>query len=215
VVTVLHGIGTRLRATKLMLTTSLRLPAPLPELVAAGVRMVAIADKNCADEELSQALHTLRRSVPPGRVLIGVCDRPGVVDAADFLHQTAFPGSEARVSLPIGTLLGCGCATPAELDAALSRPDLDYLCLGPASDLDLIRYACQRAPQSVAGAKVWFAAGGVNQGNAGELVGLGVRRIAVSRAITMANDPLAAAAGLSEVLREAGRSDPETDTISY
>jgi thiamine-phosphate pyrophosphorylase len=220
-----------------MLTTGLELPAALPELVAAGVQMVAIADQDSSDEELSRALSTLRRSVPPGRVLLGVCDRPGVLDAADFLHLTAFPGSGAawpisagvvasgairatesrpvEAPLPLGTLLGCTCESQAEFDAALVRTDLDYLCLGPVTALDLIRHACQRAPQSTAGAKVWFAAGGVNQANSGQLVRLGVRRLAVSQAITEANDPLAAASGLSEVLRAAWESDPKTDIISY
>jgi thiamine-phosphate pyrophosphorylase len=204
----MYGVGARLRAAKVLLVTALELPAPLPELVRAGVGMVAIRDEEHSDQELARELAALRCSVPPGRILLGVCDRTGAGDAADFVQHRACLGEEGGGSPPLGKLVGSACGTQKAFDAALAHPAIGYICLGPAPAPGLIRHAAARAPQADAAAKVWFACGGVDQGNLAALAALGARRIAVGDALTQAGDPVAAAAALSAALRQVWAADP-------
>ncbi len=57
-----------------------------------------------------------------------------------------------------------------------------------------MRYAAQHARRP------WFAIGGIDETNAGEVVAAGAERIAVVRAITGAADPEKAAASLRAIL---------------
>jgi thiamine-phosphate pyrophosphorylase len=83
------------------------------------------------------------------------------------------------------------------VDAA-ERSSADYFAVGPVHEtptkpgrpavgLELVRYAAEHAR------KPWFAIGGIDTGNAGEVVAAGAERIAVVRALTHASDPLAVA----------------------
>ena len=65
----------------------------------------------------------------------------------------------------------------------------------PATGLDLIRHAASRAPE-----KPWFAIGGIDASNIGEVVAAGAERVVVVRAIRDARDPHAAAAELRAAL---------------
>jgi thiamine-phosphate pyrophosphorylase len=86
---------------------------------------------------------------------------------------------------------------------------VDYFCVGPvwatptkpgrpAVGIDLVRWA---AGQGFA--TPWFAIGGIDTTNVGEVVEAGAQRIVVVRAITEAADPERAARTLREVV-EAG-----------
>ena len=94
------------------------------------------------------------------------------------------------------------------------------ICTGPvwptptkpgrhAPGLGLVSYAAKRtanldrtADQEQPAARPWFAIGGIDQDNLGQVLDAGARRIVVVRALTAAADPHTAAATLSRRLRE-------------
>ena len=83
---------------------------------------------------------------------------------------------------------------------------MDYLAVGPvhatptkpgrpAAGLDYVEWAAGHVR-----GRPWFAIGGLNAGNVGEVVERGARRLVVVRAITEAVDPSAAARELRSLL---------------
>ena len=86
--------------------------------------------------------------------------------------------------------------------ATSTKPDYEPV------GLDLVRYAAQVAPPSDLAAKPWFAIGGIDLDNLDDVLAAGARRVCVVRALTLADDPEAAARELSARLRQAWRADP-------
>jgi thiamine-phosphate pyrophosphorylase len=146
-----------------------------------------------------------------------------VLSGAPVFHigQKDLPLKAARTLLNGNAAIGLSSHSPEQVDAALAAAAgpsaLDYFCVGPlwatptkpgraAVGLDLVRYAAA----AVAGAEgqedkpdggvPWFAIGGIDHSNVGEVVEAGARRIVVVRAITEADDPAAAAASLLAAL---------------
>ncbi|MDR1710756.1 MAG: thiamine phosphate synthase [Propionibacteriaceae bacterium] len=191
----MFSLPQRLASVRLMLTTTPELPASLPALVAAGARMVAVVDSDPPAEDFDQLLSGWRGQLPAGQVLIGSCERFSA--RADFLHQVCWDGPGEK---PEFTLLGRTCDTRLAVDAALADPAVDYLCVGPAAQLDLVAYAAQVC------SKVWFAAGGVNHENLADVLAAGAQRVCVNRAITLAADPVAATRELCDAVRAAARA---------
>ena len=71
-----------------------------------------------------------------------------------------------------------------------------------------MRYAAEVAPPHDLDAKPWFAIGGIDLGNLDDVLAAGARRVCVVRAITLADDPEAAARELSAPAAAAWRADP-------
>jgi thiamine-phosphate pyrophosphorylase len=104
--------------------------------------------------------------------------------------------------------VGLSTHAPKEIDAACSaggdaRPD--QISVGPvwetptkegrpATGLELVRYAAAHATLP------WFAIGGIDRANVGEVGAAGAKRVVVLRAIRDAEDPEAAARALRGVL---------------
>ena len=65
----------------------------------------------------------------------------------------------------------------------------------PAVGLELVRLVAARRPTTP-----WFAIGGIDAGNAAEVVDAGAERVVVVRAIRDADDPRSAAAELRAAL---------------
>jgi thiamine-phosphate pyrophosphorylase len=93
---------------------------------------------------------------------------------------------------------------------AAATEAVDYFCVGPcwptptkpgrpAPGLALVR-----ATAELATPKPWFAIGGIDEQRLPEVIAAGARRIVVVRAITGAEDPLAAAQRLKARLVGAG-----------
>ncbi len=170
--------------------------------VSGGVDIVQIREKELPDGELLRVLQEIRALTRRLEVPLVVNDRPdlAVLAEADYVHvgQDDLPVEAAR---RFGLAVGQSTHAPAELD----RSDADYLGVGPvyetptkegrpAAGLDYVRYAAQHARRP------WFAIGGIDETNAGEVVAAGAERIAVVRAITGAADPEKAAASLRAIL---------------
>jgi thiamine-phosphate pyrophosphorylase len=190
---------------RLYLITAARpdLMAFLEAAVRGGVDIVQIREKQLPDEELIPVLHEARQATRRLDVPLVVNDRPDLAAlvGADFVHvgQDDLPVEVAR---RFGVAVGLSTHAPPEID----RADGDYIGVGPvyatptkegrpAVGLELVRYAAVRARQP------WFAIGGIDETNAGDVVAAGATRIAVVRAIGGAADPERTAAALKAALR--------------
>ena len=91
-------------------------------------------------------------------------------------------------------VIGLSTHSPEQFDAGLTS-GADYLSVGPvwetptkagrqATGLEYVRYVARSA-----GPKPWFAIGGIDESNIGEVVAAGARRVVVVRAIRDAADP--------------------------
>nr|WSX74062.1 thiamine phosphate synthase [Streptomyces sp. NBC_00899]WSX79873.1 thiamine phosphate synthase [Streptomyces sp. NBC_00899] len=175
--------------------------------LAGGVDVIQLRHKGIEAREEIAALAVLADACRRHRRLLAVNDRADVAHAAgaDVLHlgQGDLPVPAARALLGDGVVIGRSCHAEDEVAAAAVEPGADYFCTGPvwptptkpgrpAPGLDLVRYAAGLGTE-----RPWFAIGGIDAGNVGQVLDAGARRIVVVRAITEAADPYAAAAELA------------------
>jgi thiamine-phosphate pyrophosphorylase len=190
------------------------LPEFLDAVLAGGVDIVQLRDKGLEARQELAALEVFADACRRHGRLLAVNDRADVAHAArpDVLHlgQDDLPVAAARAILGESVLIGRSCHAEAEVDAALAEPGVDYFCTGPvwptptkpgrhAPGLELVSYAAEQAP-----ARPWFAIGGIDGSNLGQVLDAGARRIVVVRALTQAADPYAAAGILAGRVRERG-----------
>ncbi|CAG6395740.1 thiamine phosphate synthase [Streptomyces cocklensis] len=179
--------------------------------LAGGVDVIQLRHKGIEAREEIAALAVLADACRRHRRLLAVNDRADVAHAAgaDVLHlgQGDLPVPAARALLGDGVVIGRSCHAEDEVAAAAVEPGADYFCTGPvwptptkpgrpAPGLDLVRYAAGLGTE-----RPWFAIGGIDAGNVGQVLDAGARRIVVVRAITEAADPYAAAAELAAAVR--------------
>ncbi len=183
-------------------------------LFAAGVPMLQIRDKRLPDEALfdrcRRALDLAHRHAPEAPPLVIVNDRVEVAlaAAADGVHlgATDMPVAEARGRLGPTPLIG---RTAHDGDAARAAvaAGADYLGVGPSFPSTTKSFASHAPREFLAAAAQLplpvFAIGGITVARLGELVPLGIGRVAVAAAVTAAADPAAAA---RELLVSLGRS---------
>jgi thiamine-phosphate pyrophosphorylase len=189
--------------------------------LAGGVDIIQLRDKGSAGEQRSgpleagdelAALEILADAAGRHGALLAVNDRADIARAAnaDVLHlgQGDLPLPAARDIVGPATLIGRSTHDRDQVAAAVTEP-VDYFCVGPcwptptkagrpAAGLDLVTAAAARA-----GAKPWFAIGGIDEQRLPEVLRAGARRVVVVRAITAAADPRAAAARFSSALAAA------------
>ena len=203
---------TNLSSARLYLVATHRLAAGqlhelVPELVAAGVDLIQLREKEMEAGDVIRVGHPIAAACRDAGVPFIVNDRADVALAvgADGVHvgQDDLPASAAR-SLMGERIVGWSTHAPSEVDAAATQ-DIDYFAVGPvtetptkpgrpAAGLDLIRHATGVAT------KPWFAIGGIDEELLPSVLEAGATRIVVVRAITEARDPAAAAARLRELL---------------
>jgi thiamine-phosphate pyrophosphorylase len=191
--------------------------SPPDELLSAALRggadLVQLREKSprCA-EELVALADPFRRAAEAHGALFILNDQPALVAecGADGVHvgQDDVPVAEARAQAGPEALIGLSTHSPDEIDAACAatgdaRPD--QISVGPvwetptkegrpATGLELIRHAAATATIP------WFAIGGIDPSNVGEVVAAGAERAVVVRAIKDARDPEAAARSLRTAL---------------
>lgn len=179
--------------------------------LAGGVDVIQLRDKGIEAREELAALAVLADACRRHRRLLAVNDRADVAHAAGahvlHLGQGDLPVPAARALLGDGVVIGRSCHAEDEVAAAAVEPGADYFCTGPvwptptkpgrpAPGLDLVRYAAGLGTE-----RPWFAIGGIDAGNVGQVLDAGARRIVVVRAVTEAADPYAAAADLAAEVR--------------
>ena len=205
----LAGARERLRRARLYLVVEAAAEHVLGPALRGGVDMVQLRDKEAGDEAILRASARFRALCDEHGALFWLNDRPDLAreTRADGIHlgQDDMPVAAAREQLGPDVLIGLSTHSPEQFDAALGS-DADQLSVGPvwetptkagrpAAGLDYVRYAAAHG-----GDTPWFAIGGIDAGNVGEVTAAGARRIVVVRAIRDTADPERAAASLREAL---------------
>ncbi len=188
---------------------------PLLDVVlTGGVDVIQLREKapRCAEEIVALA-EPFRRAADEHGALFILNDHPELVEAtgADGVHvgQDDHPVAQARALVGPGALVGLSTHSTAQFDAAVAatgdaRPD--QLSVGPvwetptkpgraATGLEYVTHAAAADTELP-----WFAIGGIDEANVGEIVGAGGRRAVVVRAIRDAGDPGDVARGLRDAL---------------
>ncbi len=205
----------------------------LPAAIAGGVDVVQLRDKDLGDEDLLSVARRARAICERHGALFIVNDRPLLARdcGADGVHvgQEDMPVAEVRALIGPNMLIGLSTHAPAEIDAVATdapvtadgsgpgAPDSpsagpDYIGVGPvhatptkpgrpAVGTELVRYAATHAPVP------FFAIGGLDAHNLGQVLAAGARRVCVLRAIADASDPEHAARELR------GLIDPDPPEI--
>lgn len=207
---------TALADARLYLCTDARreqgdLPEFLDAVLANGVDIVQLRDKGLEAKQELEYLEIFADAARRHGKLFAVNDRADVAHAAQphvlHLGQDDLPVPAARAILGDQVVIGRSCHAESEVDAAIAEPGVDYFCTGPvwptptkpgrpAPGLDLVTYAAKQSTD-----RPWFAIGGIDLGNLDEVLAAGASRVVVVRAITAADDPGAAAAGLARRVR--------------
>jgi thiamine-phosphate pyrophosphorylase len=191
---------------------------PEPLLRAAlggGSGMVELRDRERPAPAVERSAKTFRRIADTYSALFIVNDDPRLALEldADGVHvgQDDIPPAEARTVVGSEAIVGLSTHSPEQIEAAHAQP-VDYISVGPiwetptkegrpGTGLELIEHAVRHATLP------WFAIGGIDPSNVGQVVAAGARRICVVRAIREAFEPAAAAAALREPVEAAVRAD--------
>lgn len=173
-------------------------PEPLLRAaLAGGAGPIQLRDRELPRGGLIRAGKTFRRLADTYGALFIVNDDPhlAIELGADGVHvgQDDMPPAKAREILGADSIIGLSTHSAAQIDAAAAEP-VDYISVGPiwetptkegrpATGLELIAHA------RAATAHPWFAIGGIDTGNAGQVLDAGAERVCVVRAIRDAPDP--------------------------
>jgi thiamine-phosphate pyrophosphorylase len=190
-------------------------PEPLlRSALTGGVDIVELREKELDRRATEVAGATFRRLCDTYSALFIVNDDPSLAVScrADGVHlgQDDMPVSAAREVIGHDSLIGLSTHTREQVDAVAGA---DYISVGPvwetptkegrpAAGLELVEYAARQASLP------FYAIGGIDASNAGEVVAAGARRLCVVRAIRDADDPAEAAAQLRHAFAETGEEAP-------
>ncbi|MBE9221999.1 thiamine phosphate synthase [Cyanobacterium stanieri LEGE 03274] len=162
-----------------------------------GLKIVQYRHKNQDDLVKLKEAYKLRQLCHQYGALFIVNDRPDIALAvnADGVHlgQTDMPVGLARQMLGSNKIIGKSTTNPQEMAKALAE-GVDYIGVGPvyetptkagkkAAGLEYVRYAQANATVP------WFAIGGIDETNVGDVVKAGASRVAVVRAIMQGDNP--------------------------
>jgi thiamine-phosphate pyrophosphorylase len=209
----------RLAAARLYLCTPIRpdLAALAEAVLAAGVDVIQLRDKQAEAGPLLAAAALLRRAADRHGALLAVNDRADVALAAgaDVLHlgQDDLPMAWARRVLGDGVVLGRSTHDLGQARAAVAE-GWDYLAVGPVwptatkPGRPAVGTGLLAAVAALDPPVPWFAIGGIDRGNLAEVTAAGASRVVVVRAVAHAPDPAAAAAELRRGLVEATGGPP-------
>ena len=189
--------------------------AMLNAAMAGGAGMIELRDREHPKGVIERSGHTFRRLANTYGALFIVNDDPHLALElrADGVHlgQEDMDPAEARGILGPDAIIGLSTHSREQIEAAARRP-VDYISVGPiwetptkegrpATGLELIRTAAEIARLP------WFAIGGIDPSNVGEVTVTGAERICVVRAIRDAADPRAAATALFAAVDPAAREE--------
>ena len=197
--------GRRLADARLYLCTPDRpdLEAFLEAVLAGGVDVVQLREKGIEAARELDLLALVQEVAERHGAWWSVNDRADVaaVSGADVLHlgQGDLPVPLARRVVGDEVLVGRSTHDPEQAAAAAVEAGVDYFCVGPtwqtptkpgrpAAGLDLVRHAAGLGTD-----RPWFAIGGIDLANLGEVMAAGATRVVVVRALTEATDPYEAA----------------------
>jgi thiamine-phosphate pyrophosphorylase len=192
---------------------------PEPLLSAAlrgGVDIVQLREKSLPRRQVELAAQTFRRLCDTYSALFIVNDDPDLARTcdADGVHvgQEDMGAEEVRAAVGPDAIVGLSTHSKDQIAASAEAP-VDYISAGPvwetptkegrpAVGLELIEHAAAEAPHP------FFAIGGIDPANAGQVVTAGARRRCVVRAIRDAEDPAAVAEELRGAFTSTGEAAP-------
>jgi thiamine-phosphate pyrophosphorylase len=206
----------RLERARLYVVTGSRddLPEFLDAVLGSGADVIQLREKESEAGELLRWGEVFRHAAERYGALFIVNDRPDVALAleADGVHlgQNDLPPAVARQILGPDAIIGLSAHSAEQWKAAAA--EADYLCAGPvwetptkpgrpAAGLGLVRHAAGSGER-----RPWFAIGGINEANLGEVLLEGATRIVVVRAVTEADRPRDAVRRLKTGLSTEARS---------
>lgn len=207
----------RLQTAHLYLVCDDRSDQFLAAALRGGVDVVQLRIKDAEDERVLGAAARFAALCRDHGALFILNDRPDLVVAtgADGVHvgQDDVPVQRARALVGPDRLVGLSTHTPEQIERARDQ-GLDYIGVGPvhatptkpgrpAVGPELVRYAAARAPVP------FFAIGGIGAENVEAVAAAGATRIAVVRALTLADDPERSARELrSAMVRRSREREP-------
>jgi thiamine-phosphate pyrophosphorylase len=189
--------------------------ALLNAAMSGGAGMIELRDREHPRNVVERSGHTFRRLANTYSALFIVNDDPHLALElrADGVHigQDDIDPAEARQIMGPDAIIGLSTHSGEQIEAAAKEP-VDYISVGPiwetptkegrpATGLELIRTAAGIAERP------WFAIGGIDTGNVGEVVAAGAQRLCVVRAIRDAANPRAAATTLFGAVDPAARAE--------
>jgi thiamine-phosphate pyrophosphorylase len=175
-----------------------------------GCGMIQLREKSIPDRELLALARQVRDWTRAAGALLIVNDRAdiSVLADADGVHvgEDDLSVAEARRIVGPDRLVGVSTHSLDQARAGVLA-GADYLGVGPVfpsqtkefetlAGLDYVRQVAAEI------ALPWFAIGGIDVGNIGEVAAAGGRRMAVSRVVGQAADPAAAARELNQRLQD-------------
>lgn len=179
------------------------------EAVAGGVSMVQLREKMCGTREFVELARGLMRILKPIGIPLIINDRVDVALAcgADGVHigQSDMPYDIARRLMGEDSIIGLSVECMDDVIGA-NALDVDYIGVSPVFStptktdtaspfgLDGLREAVRRSVHPVVGI------GGINAGNAAEVIGCGAGGIAVVSAIVAAASPYESAQELMKTM---------------
>jgi thiamine-phosphate pyrophosphorylase len=162
-----------------------------------GLTLVQYRDKDADDVTRIHTAKKLREICYQYDALFIMNDRIDLALAVDadgvHLGQQDVPVALARQLLGPQRIVGRSTTNPDELHRALDE-GVDYIGVGPvyetptkagkpAAGHDYVRYAAEHSTVP------WFAIGGINADNLGEVLNAGAERVSIVRAIMQAENP--------------------------
>lgn len=189
--------------------------ALLNATMASGAGLIELRDRELPRAAIERSGQTFRRLADTYSALFIVNDDPYLAMElnADGVHvgQDDMDPAEARRIVGPNAIVGLSTHSREQIEAAGSQP-VDYISVGPiwetptkegraATGLELIQTAAEIAPVP------WFAIGGIDPANVGQVVAAGAERICVVRAIRDASDPRAASSALFDAVDPAARRE--------
>jgi thiamine-phosphate pyrophosphorylase len=200
----------RLRTARLYFVCDAQPPHDLEALLRAaltgGADIVQLREKELGRAEIERAAETFRRVADTFSALFIVNDDPDLARScdADGVHvgQDDVDAERARELLGPDAIVGLSTHSEEQIAASAGRP-VDYISVGPIWETptkagrpgvgtELIEHAARNA------AHPFFAIGGIDAGNAEQVVAAGAERLCAVRAIRDAADPAAAATDLRQ-----------------
>ena len=189
----------QLKAARLYLVTSPseNLVAIVEAALKGGLTLVQYRDKNTDDLIRFQNAQKLCQLCHDYGALFLINDRVDLALAvnADGIHlgQQDLPIAIARQILGPNRIIGRSTTNPQEMAKAIAE-GADYIGVGPvyetptkvgkaAAGLDCVSYAGENSPVP------WFAIGGIDQTNLGDVLKAGAKQVAVVREIMQSPDP--------------------------
>lgn len=180
------------------------------EAYAGGVDIIQVRDKQVSAQTELAALSLLKQVADEHGGLSAANDRAdlALLSGVDVFHvgQEDLSTEQARSILGDDVVIGRSCRTFGQVREADGDIGLDYFCTGPVWETPTkpgraaVGLELPARAAALESAKPFFAIGGIDAGNIGEVTEAGADRVVVVRAVTRAEDPRAAVAALREQL---------------